>query len=406
MKTVITGTIHQGDFEALKQLMRDWSSCMRYAYQRIHRDGLSVSNDIVKSCKPFYMSRLNHRYIQDAVLKAKAIIQEHSIFGGRKNWGKLLSGLITKETWQEIRDSEVYSRGDRTKSGNPNIRVIKTPEGYGLRIGLAKPREFITFKLYIPEKFQELFDTYSDCYDVRIKHKGEKFFVYIGIEIPDVIPIYLCKNGCIGVDTNPDRLATVEIDSAGNMLNHKELINQRIQFASHDKRKNDIEALALQVVNMAILAHKGIVIEDLKFNQNKKGSHKFNRMKHNFIYAQLLQTIERRAVKDGVEVKKVNPAFTSITGVLKYQNQYSLNRHTAAAFVIARRGLGIMEKIRVKLEPLKNKKLNLAGKGFEIALTQKAYSYFCHLYRVIEVKVPGLTAPCLNPLVFGNYGTG
>jgi hypothetical protein len=56
MKTVITGTIHQGNFESLKQLMKDWSSCARYAYQRIHRDGITVSNDIVKSCKPFYMS--------------------------------------------------------------------------------------------------------------------------------------------------------------------------------------------------------------------------------------------------------------------------------------------------------------------------------------------------------------
>jgi len=37
VQKVITGTIHAGDFETLKQLMRDWSSCMRYAYQRIHK---------------------------------------------------------------------------------------------------------------------------------------------------------------------------------------------------------------------------------------------------------------------------------------------------------------------------------------------------------------------------------
>src|SRR4030042_5409695 len=161
MQTVITGTIHQGHFEALKQLMRDWSSCVRYAYQRIHRDGITVSNEIVKSCKPYYMTRLNQRYIQDAVLKAKAVPQEHSIFGGRRNWRELQSGLLNKEKWREIRNSEVYSRGDRTKSGNPNIRVLRTPEGYKLRIGLAKAREFITFHLYIPEKFREQFDLYN-----------------------------------------------------------------------------------------------------------------------------------------------------------------------------------------------------------------------------------------------------
>lgn len=397
MKTVITGTLHCGDFDALKQIMKDQSSCRRYAYQRIHKDGLS-GNDVKVACKPLYMEKLNQRYIADAVLKAQAIKHEHAIFGGKKNWKKLLSGLITKEQWHEIRDSELYSRGDRTKKGNPNIRVLRTPEGYKLRIGLSKPREFLTFKLYIPEKFQETFDLNDECYDVRIKTKAGKFHVYIGLDIPDVAPIYGFSKGAIGIDTNPDGLAIVEVDDQGNMVRHQYLQSQRILFARSSKRKHDIEALALQVVNQAILSEKGVVLEDLKFNDKKPvRSRKFNRMRHNFIYRQLLQTIERRALKDGVEVKKINPAFTSITGILKYQEMYSLNRHTAAALVIARRGMGICEKVRVRRTPLENKRLNLAGRGFAIALTEKAYSYFKHLYRVIEIKSPAVTPPCLNP---------
>ena len=127
-------------------------------------------------------------------------------------------------------------------------------------------------------------------------------------------------------------------------------------------------------------------------------------MRYNFIYSRLLKAIERRAVKDGVELKKINPAFTSIAGILKYQEMYSLNRHTAAALVIGRRGMGIMEKIRVRVEPLENKKLNLAGRGFKIALTVKAYSYFKHLYKVLEVKTPAVTPPCLNSIQW-NHGS-
>ena len=325
------------------------------------------------------------------------------IFGGRKSWGKLLSGLITKSEWHEIRDSELYSRGDKTKQGNPNIRVIRTPEGYKLRVGLPGARQFLMFTLYIPEKFQEEFDLHSDCYDVRIKNKNGKYFVYIGLNIPDVKPIYGFMDGCIGIDTNPDGLAVVEIDKSGNLLKHMYLSNPRIQFARHEKRKNDIEVLALQVVNTAILKGKGIVLEDLKFSEGKKGHKKFNRMRYNFIYSQLLRAIERRALKDGVEVRKVNPAFTSIAGILKYQDQYSLNRHTAAALIIARRGFGIMERVRVRLEPLEKDRLNLAGRDRSIALTKKAYSYFKSLYRIFEVETPGLTAPCLSPRI-GNYG--
>jgi IS605 OrfB family transposase len=404
MKIVITGTLHQGNFDALKQLMRDWSSCVRFAYQRIHKNNLK-GNDVVKACKPLYMNRLNQRYIADAVLKASMIRQDHALFGGKSNWKKLMSKLINKDVWHEIRDNEIYSRGDRAKSGNINIRIVTTPEGYTLRVGLAKPREFVTFKLYLPSKFKKLYELYRECYDVRIKFRNNKFYVMVGIDIPNVIPSYLCKDGVIGIDTNPDGLGTAEIDKEGNLINHEYLSSQRLSFSQHNKRLHDIETLAIRVVNKAILSNKGIVVEDLKFNQNKKGSHKFNRMRHNFIYSQLLTAIERRAIKDGVEIKKVNPAFTSIAGVLKYQEQYSLNRHIAAALIIGRRGLNICEKIRVRLSPGKNKKLNLAGRGFEIALTAKAYSYFKALYRVLEVETPGLTAPCLTPQL-GNYGAG
>ena len=134
-------------------------------------------------------------------------------------------------------------------------------------------------------------------------------------------------DGCIGIDTNPDGLAVVEIDKRLEIFGAYVLkAIHRLQFARHEKRKNDIEALALQVVNYAILKGKGIVLEDLKFSEGKNGHKKFNRMKHNFIYSQLLQAIERRAIKDGVEVRKVNPAFTSIAGILKYQDQYSVEQ--------------------------------------------------------------------------------
>ena len=386
--------------------MRDQRSCARYAYQRIHKDGLERANDVVRACKPIYMTKLNQRYIQDAVLRAKAVTKEHVIFGGHKLWNKLLKKDITKAEWQDARDNELYSRGDVTKQGNPNIRVIKTPTGSKLRVGLPGARQFLSFVLYVPTKFQEELELHSECYDVRIKHKAGKYYVFIGLTIPDIQPYYTLKSGAIGIDTNPDGLAVVEIGQDGNLLEHKYLHADRLQFARFEKRKNDIEELAKQVVDYAISKGKGIVLEDLKFNNsNSSKCRKFNRMRHNFIYAQLLQAIERRAIKHRVGIKKINPAFTSKVGIFKYQEQYSLNRHTAAALVIARRGLGIIEQIRVRLGPLKKDILNLAGRGVSIALTKKAYSYLRHLYRVIEIKTPPLTGACLTPGI-GNYGTG
>ena len=48
---------------------------------------------------------------------------------------------------------------------------------------------------------------------------------------------------------------------------------------------------------------------------------------------------ERRAVREGVPLVKVKPPFTSLIGILKYQQQYGISHHESASYVIARRGL-------------------------------------------------------------------
>lgn len=50
-------------------------------------------------------------------------------------------------------------------------------------------------------------------------------------------------------------------------------------------------------------------------------------------------------LKKGINYIQVNPAFTSKIGKLKYSQQLCLSNHQAAAYIIARRGLGFKEKI-------------------------------------------------------------
>ena len=55
--------------------------------------------------------------------------------------------------------------------------------------------------------------------------------------------------------------------------------------------------------------------------------------------------LEREAARQGVEVIKVNPAYTSIIGRYKYQKQFGLTVHQSAALVIGRRGYRHTEKL-------------------------------------------------------------
>jgi hypothetical protein len=47
----------------------------------------------------------------------------------------------------------------------------------------------------------------------------------------------------------------------------------------------------------------------------------------------------------GVQLIKVNPAYTSIIGKLKYAPIYNIDKDVAGAYVIGRRGLGFEERL-------------------------------------------------------------
>lgn len=55
-------------------------------------------------------------------------------------------------------------------------------------------------------------------------------------------------------------------------------------------------------------------------------------------------SLESRCRRFGVELIKVNPAFTSIIGMIKFMQKYGLNSGTSAAMVIART-MNLSEKI-------------------------------------------------------------
>ena len=63
----------------------------------------------------------------------------------------------------------------------------------------------------------------------------------------------------------------------------------------------------------------------------------------------MVNAIVRRALRNGFQVKKVNPAYTSVIGRFKYSKKYGLNVHEAASFVIGRRGLSYDEKLPKEL---------------------------------------------------------
>jgi len=99
-----------------------------------------------------------------------------------------------------------------------------------------------------------------------------------------------------------------------------------------------------KVVNYCINKKKGLVIEDLSFDQEFSYGKKRNRKLSNFKTSALV-LLERKGLKRGVAVRKVHPAYTSLIGKYKFSRSRNLSTHVLAGYVIARKGLGFKEEI-------------------------------------------------------------
>ena len=96
--------------------------------------------------------------------------------------------------------------------------------------------------------------------------------------------------------------------------------------------------------------------------------------------------LESICSREGIEVVKVKPQFTSKIGLYKYCHQYGLDVHNGAAMVIGRRSYGFKEKVPKLLKEVLVKNLNEFNKKNE-------WSRWNEISRNIKGKVgenPGL----------------
>ncbi|MDJ0517253.1 MAG: IS200/IS605 family accessory protein TnpB-related protein [Trichodesmium sp. MO_231.B1] len=107
--------------------------------------------------------------------------------------------------------------------------------------------------------------------------------------------------------------------------------------------------IVCQVVFLAEFFECAIAIESLDFSKKKakmsEESKVYNEMLVLLSTRIFRETLESRCRRFGVELIRVNPAFTSVIGMINYMAKYGLNSGTAAALVIGRRALKLSEKI-------------------------------------------------------------
>jgi IS605 OrfB family transposase len=159
------------------------------------------------------------------------------------------------------------------------------------------------------------------------------------------------KKGCIGVDINQDHLAVSELDRNGNLLEIK-TFNYDLNGTTH-QNTNSISLAVKELMLYAQSKNKTIVIEELDFSKKKKElksgvNKKRNKQLSSFAYGKIIGLIKARSEDYKIEVREVNPAYTSKIGGIKYSPVNKISIHHAAAMCIGRKDLLINNKKDLK----------------------------------------------------------
>jgi IS605 OrfB family transposase len=383
------------DKEKLIQLMRKQSSAIRTAYNMLKE----LEKEKTKNPHAQIYQRLRKlfpelptRYIDSAIYKAKQYPTDKPVvFGGKRLFEKLCKNHLTgkvreglKKQWKEQRQGTLVSIGSKAEKGN---RLAKFEDLNGqlcLRITTGN-REFIyarvlrepsnnkdkwlTFMAMLLESWQT--QSYFP-YTVELKLRNGEVYGSVSFELPTSEVKYTKENGVIAIDTNasPIHLAIVEVSKTGELLSYQTISLHHLLGLFQNSKDHQEWILAHKIVDLAIQKGKAIAVENLKkLKKGRKGDGKakLRKILHQWNAKKFLQKLKRVAMIKGVEIVEINPAYTSVIGMLKYAPQLSIDKDIAGAYVIGRRALGFREDMPENYEKLLKDKayLEFALKRYE-----------------------------------------
>jgi IS605 OrfB family transposase len=368
------------DREKLIKLMRKQSSAIRVAYnmlKELEKEKTKKPHAQIYQILRQLFPELPTKYIDSAIYKAKQYPTDKPVvFGGKRLFEKLCKNHLTgkvreklKKQWKEQRQGTLISIGSKTDKGNRLRRFEDLNGQLCLRITTGN-REFIyakvlrepsnskdkwiTFMIMLLESWQT--QNYFP-YTVELKLRDGEVYGSVSFELPTPKVRYTKEKGVIAIDTNasPIHLAVVEVSKTGELLSYQTISLHHFLELSQNSKDHQEWILAHKIVDLAIQKGKAVAVENLK--KLKKGTRgdgeaELRRRLHQWNAKKFLQKLKRVATLKGVEVIEINPAYTSVIGMLKYAPQLSIDKDIAGAYVIGRRALGFKEDMPENYERL------------------------------------------------------
>ncbi|NJD37449.1 MAG: IS200/IS605 family element transposase accessory protein TnpB [Geobacter sp.] len=258
-----------------------------------------------------------------------------------------------KRDWESKRSSQFYVLGSKDEtSGCQGCVISANLDGsFNLRLrSLSKEAQYVELRnIRIPYGQDVIRQAMRNpqAISYRFLRDDKGWRVFITTSLPEIKTRSIKTSGAIGVDINADCLAISESDRFGNLIG-----TEIIPLVTYGKDTNQAKALigeaVKRVIEQASAVSKPIVIEKLNFSKKKAALEKEDprhaRMLSSLSYGAITEGINARAYRHGIEVIEVNPAYSSIIGLVTYAQKKGISVHQAASLVIARRGCGLRER--------------------------------------------------------------
>ena len=131
----------------------------------------------------------------------------------------------------------------------------------------------------------------------------------------DPVPILTRRElGAIGADLNADHIAVAELDWFGNLAGHRGITLDGRGLSTEQAEARIGDAVA-SLVLQAKQAGKPLVIEALDFRRKKSALRELGKraagMLSSLVFAKFQEAAQSRCEREGVELIRVNPAYTS-----------------------------------------------------------------------------------------------
>ncbi len=269
--------------------------------------------------------------------------------------------------WRKARTSSFQMVGSKTYTGGNqlcrldnegNLAITVPPclvKDYGGKVAVSDisfryGQEFINIAL-TPTRHKRG-KSYRNGTEKPITHrfvrKNGNWYLHTHVELPDIPTITSKVNGVIGIDLNVNNIAWAYCNSEGN-LKDKGQIAINLDDKSSGQITHILSLAIAQILDKATYYECPVVIEKLDFSSKKarlrEGSKRYAKMLSQFAYSKFAELVHSKAKLSAIQVIEVNPAYSSLIGMVKFMSLYGLNSGTSAALVLARRGLRLSERL-------------------------------------------------------------